>query len=67
MVRVTRNVSCISASNLAWNAAERVPDGVAAAVFLRRAFDLVTVALKSVCDPGQPQSDSTAGYHLTEN
>jgi hypothetical protein len=48
VVGVTGHLSRVSTSDLAWNAAETVPDGVCATVFVRRALDLITVVSKSV-------------------
>jgi hypothetical protein len=48
VVGVARYITRCSASNLAWDAAERVPDGVGSTVLVWSAFDLVTWIRNSV-------------------
>jgi len=62
VVGIAGHIARLATSNLAWDAAEGVPDGVGAAILMRRAFDLVAVGSKlSMWQQYSPQNYMVAG------
>lgn len=67
VVGVASDITRISTSNLAWNATKSVPDGVCAAVVMRRALDLVTTGSTLSLGTGHRLGRRCGGVHCVEN